>query len=121
LTEDGLKAAANASVGIIVNFPDQHADQYASSHFKRGNYDYLIFAKNLFYGLSVARSNAGVLGPYEAISDFLIPGSYMRNSLVKDIDNEQDALIFGQLGSVFAASIEWSEGFYYRFFSEVGI
>jgi len=73
--------------------------------------DYLLYRSG-GSSLKVAGSINGTLGPYEVHTDVVLRGSFWDPTIVKDVENKNDVLIFGRvenngLTSVCAASLEW--------------
>jgi len=67
LTSDGLTAVEKLADLKISNTSKAISSNW---HFKRGNWDYLIFSEFRGDGIQVARSSNGVLGPYERVIRF---------------------------------------------------
>jgi len=60
---------------------------------------YYLFCGEIGVGIRVARSVSGVEGPYDVHAQVLVPGQYTSPSIVKDISDERDVLVFGYEGS----------------------
>jgi len=101
LSSDGLSTA---------NDQNQYTDFgewgiWTTHHFKHGNMDYVFYSAR--YGLQIARSANGILGPYEAMIGMVLNGDYQDVSIVKDV-NGDDVVIFSN-SDVYAAPLQWSQ------------
>jgi len=114
MTDDGLGVTRGTVDVQVVN----HGGLVLlnSYHFKRENKDYLLYTYSTDASgnlpLMIASSENGVLGPYYDNRDIVIGGEYDNPTVVKDVDDVSDVLIYGVYygWAIGAVNLEWKDG-----------